>query len=116
MALAESSHTNESSEPATLTMARFFTRQGDHADAEQWIKRALKTNSESDYVARSYASWLLDRGRFDEAAEQANRAVSLAPDDPKLQAVSRTIKNRVGRIRTSGSNTEGLARRLSGEL
>ncbi len=95
--LLKTTEIDPSLESAEITMARFCTGQGDHAQAEQWINKALEKNPEDDSVIVVYGSWLLDRGRDREAVEQARRATKIAPGEPRVKSLLGTLARTLGK-------------------
>jgi tetratricopeptide (TPR) repeat protein len=66
-------------DPAALTMGWLFTAAGDLKKAEEWMNYAVKLAPDSVAVRFGFASWLLEQGRGDEAAAQAEAAARLDP-------------------------------------
>jgi predicted Zn-dependent protease len=58
--------------------AEFAVRLGEPGAAERWFRESFDLDPQSHYARITYADWLLSAGRFDAAAQVANRGCSLA--------------------------------------
>jgi tetratricopeptide (TPR) repeat protein len=59
----------------------------DTAKTEEWLKTAVKNHPKSAAAYRTYAGWLLDAGRVDDAQPYLDQAVKLDPAAQETRAV-----------------------------
>ncbi|MCE1248384.1 MAG: hypothetical protein LWY06_17220 [Firmicutes bacterium] len=67
---------------------------GDMRAAEDFLKKAVSTMSKEPTFLIEYATYLIHRGRFDEAQDFAYRARSIDENTPKLQLVLDSAKRK----------------------
>jgi tetratricopeptide (TPR) repeat protein len=67
---------------------------GDMRSAEDFLKKAVSTLSKEPTFLVEYATYLIHRGRFDEALDFAYRARSIDENTPKLKLVIESAKSK----------------------
>jgi protein O-GlcNAc transferase len=65
--------------------ARLAARLGQHAEADALFRRGLASEMDSAVVCRHYGQFLSRQGRRSTARRYLQRAVELAPDDPRTR-------------------------------
>jgi tetratricopeptide (TPR) repeat protein len=75
------------SELPELRMAALYGAAGDQQKAEEWLKKAVAAHPKGAAAARTYAAWLLDNGRTDEARKHLDMAVKIDPNSRDTRAV-----------------------------
>jgi tetratricopeptide (TPR) repeat protein len=66
-------------EHPAVSMGLMWTQKKDPKQADTWMQRALKEDSKTVRTRLAVAAWLLDQGRADEAAIQADAALRTEP-------------------------------------
>ena len=84
----------------------------DTANTEAWLKKAVANHSKSADAARTYAGWLLDAGRIDEAQKYLDLAVKL---DPKKSRETRAVQGIMARYRKNPAEAEKVFESLNRE-
>jgi Flp pilus assembly protein TadD len=66
-------------EPAGVSMALLYARQGDGKKAEEWFDYAQKAEPQSARARLTYGRWLLDQGRARDGSRAIDEALKLDP-------------------------------------
>ncbi len=66
-------------EPAGVSMALLYARQGDAKKAEEWFDYAQKAEPQSAPARLAYGRWLLDQGRARDGSRVIDEALKLDP-------------------------------------
>jgi tetratricopeptide (TPR) repeat protein len=75
-------------EPSEVTMGWLFAAAGYLKKAEEWMDYAVKIAPDSQAVRIGMASWLLERGRGDEAQSHLDAAAKLGPESAGLSRLA----------------------------
>jgi tetratricopeptide (TPR) repeat protein len=97
-------------EPAAISMAGLYTEAGDVKKAEEWIDYAVKAAPDSLGVRMRRATWLLDRGR----AEEAQGDAAAARIDPRSRD-ARLLLGLAARARKDLARAEPILEALDRE-
>ena len=95
-------------EAPQITMARLHSECNEHQQAEEWLKHASDQHPNRIDVMVTYASWLLDRGRMDEAAAAVQKAVKVAPESPHIKSLLGTLARFRREHQTAESHFQNL--------
>lgn len=95
--LIKATETDPSLEPAETTMARLYVGQSNLIKAEFWFDKATEEHPDNVLVFVTFGSWLLERGRNEEAADQARKGSKIAPESSTVKALLGVLAMTVGK-------------------
>jgi len=85
--LEQAAKDDPSLEPAAILMGQLSTEVGDLKKAAEWMDYAVKLAPDNPKVHLSYATWLLEQNRAEEAKPEAELAARLAPTSSEAKGV-----------------------------
>src|SRR5262249_54404880 len=99
-----------------VAMAVLCTDENDLKGAGEWFEKAIAAAGDDVRVRRTFAAWLFDRGRADEAKAQAAAAVKADPKSPEVRLVQGLIDLRLERYAEAEKTFEALHLEAPGNL
>jgi tetratricopeptide (TPR) repeat protein len=113
---AETVRQSPSLEPPALSLARLCEQQGDRSQTERWLRQATLANPQDALVHWTFAAWLVDVGRTEEALAVCRRAEELEPKSRDVRLLRGIISMSRKRYGEAQQAFEPLYQQQPGDL